>query len=153
MIGCLVVLFDARANGEVAEFNGVAFLQARGGKRAPKWAGSIAVYYGYRVTNAARVSALSAALDALREAKLEGVFLAKETTKSVVELEHNARRESTLHVKTDLFEARAALERAGFEAFELGAAIIARQVTQGDPRPGVAKIAPASENAKKGKVA
>lgn len=108
--------------------------------------------YGCRVTNTARVSALSAALDALREAKLDGVFLAKESARGVVELEHNARRESTLHMRTDMFHARTALERAGFETVDLGSSIVARLITPGDPKPGVAKASPGGGNAK-GKVA
>jgi hypothetical protein len=87
--------------------------------------------------------ALSDVLDALRAAGFEGVFLPRATSPGVVELEHNARRESTLHVQTDLFDACRALEGAGYEAFELGFTIIVTAAEAGDraspARAGLAK--------------
>lgn len=83
--------------------------------------------------------ALEAVLEALRASGLHGVFLTREPKPGVVELEHNARRESSLHVQTDLFDARRALEDAGFEAFELGYTIVVERPTEVAERPGLAK--------------
>jgi hypothetical protein len=76
-------------------------------------------------------------LDALRASGLDGIFLPREPSPGVVELEHNARRESSLHVQTDLFDARRALEDAGFEAFEMGYTIVVERPAA--DRPGLAK--------------
>lgn len=96
-----------------------------------------------RVTSVASPAlspALSAVLDALRASGLDGVFLLREPKPGVVELEHNARRESSLHVQTDLFDARRALEDAGFEAFELGYTIVVERPSEAaELRPGLAK--------------
>ena len=83
--------------------------------------------------------ALAAILDALRASGLDGVFLSREPKPGVVELEHNARRESSLHVQTDLFDARRALEDAGFEAFEMGYTIVVEKPSEMADRPGLAK--------------
>jgi hypothetical protein len=83
--------------------------------------------------------ALEAVLEALRASGLDGVFLMREPKPGVVELEHNARRESSLHVQTDLFDARRALEDAGFEAFELGYTIVVERPSEVAERPGLAK--------------
>lgn len=91
------------------------------------------------VTHLARTSAVSAIASILRGAGLDGVFLLRETEPGVVELSHNTRRESTLHIRTDLFEARRALERAGYEPFQVGSSIVARKVGPADPRPSLAK--------------
>jgi len=91
------------------------------------------------VTHPARAYAVSVAAAALRAAGLDGVFLIREAEPGVLELTHNARRESTLHLKTDLFEACRALERASFEPFEVGCLIIARKVAVTAPRPPLAK--------------
>lgn len=91
------------------------------------------------VTHPVRKAAASAVLEALRAAGLEGAFLVRETAPGVVELQHNARRESSLHVRTDLFEARRALTRAGFDPFEFGSSIVAQKATPPDARPPLAK--------------
>lgn len=91
------------------------------------------------MVNPASSSALPVVLEALRASGWDGVFLAREPSPGVVELEHNARRESTLHVQTDLFDARRALEDAGFEAFELGLTIVVQRPSEAADRPGLAK--------------
>jgi hypothetical protein len=97
------------------------------------------------VTHLARTSVVSVIAAALRGAGLGDIFLIRETEPGVAELAHNARRESTLHVRTDLFDARRALERAGFEAFEVGCSIIARKAAALDPKPPLAKAPVADE--------
>lgn len=91
------------------------------------------------VTHLARTSAVSMIASILRGAGLDGVFLLRETEPGVVELSHNVRRESTLHMRTDLFDARRALERAGYEPFQVGSSILARKAGPADPRPPLAK--------------
>jgi hypothetical protein len=91
------------------------------------------------VTTLGSDTALLAVLNALRAAGLEGVFLAKRTGPSVIELSHNARRESTLHVQTDLFDACSALDEAGYDAFELGYTIVVRARPPADAYPPLAK--------------
>jgi len=91
------------------------------------------------VASPAHSLAVSAVLDALRASGLDGVFLAREPRPGVVEIDHNARRESSLHIQTDLFDARRALEDAGFEAFEMGYTIVVERPSEVAERPGLAK--------------
>lgn len=97
------------------------------------------------MANSSRPIALSAVLDALAASGFDGVFLARATSPDVVELEHNAVRESTLHVQTDLFDACRALEDAGFEAFELGFTIIVRKAEGAAERTPLAPLAKAGD--------
>lgn len=84
----------------------------------------------------------SAVLGVLRGAGLSGIFLVRETAPGTVELAHNTRRESTLHVRTDLYDARRALSRAGFDPFEVGSSIIVQVAPVAEPRPPLAKAHP-----------
>ena len=91
------------------------------------------------MTHPARTSAVSAIAAILRGAGLADAFLLRETAPGVVELVHDARRESTLHIRTDLFEAKKALERAGFEPFEVGSSILVSKRAAPEPKPSLAK--------------